>query len=72
MTKKEFIDAMRRGLDELENNKHMWIDLPSGYIFGNINYGEVNMSLAKGVKFTVKLFEATDEEKTEAEEADTE
>lgn len=63
MTKAEFIKAIREMADELEKGGYKLIDLPSGYIFANRNYGEVYCKVADGISINVSLFHATDEEK---------
>lgn len=68
MTKKEFIDEIRKFADELENGGFGFVYLESGYIFGNKNYGELNIEITKGVNASIYLYTATDEEKDNMEE----
>lgn len=64
MTKQEFIKELKKMVSELENDSYHYIDLESGYLFANRNYGEVNISLAKGTSISVILYN-----KKEGEEA---
>lgn len=68
MTKKEFIDEIRQFADELEKGGFGLLYLESGYFFGNRNYGELNIEIAKGVNASIYLYSATDEEKEDMEE----
>ena len=68
MNKKTFIETIRTMADKLEAGEWEMIHLESGYIFGNRNYGEVNIEVAKGVRISVNLYEADEEEKGEKEE----
>ena len=66
MNKNEFIQAIRSMADEIEQGRFKFIDLANGsYIFGNRNYGEVNVKVADGVAISVRLFTADDDEKGE-------
>ena len=64
MTKQEFIKELKKMVSELENNSFHYIDLESGYLFANRNFGEVNIKLAKGTSISVMLYN-----KKEGEEA---
>lgn len=66
MNKTEFIQAIREMADELEKGHHKFIDMDGGYIFGNRNYGEVNIKVAPGVNISINLYNATEEEKLTA------
>ena len=63
LTKKEFIKEIREMADNLENNTYHYINLESGYFFANKNYGEVAISIGKGINMSINLFTATEEEK---------
>ena len=65
MNKKAFIESIRTMADKLEKGEWEFINLESGYIFGNRNYGEVNVEVAKGVRISVNLYTADEEEKTD-------
>ena len=66
MNKKEFIQAIRSMADEIEQGHFKFIDLANGsYVFGNRNYGEVNIKVADGVGISVRLFTADEEKKNE-------
>ena len=62
MKKKDFIKAIREMADELEKDSFKIIDLESGYIFANMNYGEVNVKVAEGVRVSVRLYDKNSEE----------
>lgn len=49
MTKAEFIREIRELADNLESGTFGFVYLEDGYIFGNRNYGEVHLEIAKGV-----------------------
>ena len=63
MSKAEFIKAIREMADELENGGFAFINLPSGYVFGNRNFGEVHCNMAEGISVSIHLYEATEEER---------
>ena len=65
LTKKEFIKEIREMADNLENNTFHYINLGSGYIFANKNYGEVTISIGEGINMSINLFTTTEEEKQE-------
>lgn len=65
MNKQTFIQTIRNFANKLESGEWEFINLDSGYIFGNRNYGEVNVEVAKGVRISVNLYTADDEEKGE-------
>lgn len=67
MTKKEFIDEIRKFADELEKGTFGFVYLESGYIFGNMNYGELHLEIAKGIDVSAYLYSATEEERGEEE-----
>lgn len=67
MTKAEFIREIRELADNLENDTFGFVYLESGYIFGNRNYGELNIEIAKGINASIYLYSATDEERGEEE-----
>lgn len=62
MTKKQFIEKMEQGIEELRNGGHFFIDLQAGYLFGNRNYGEVSVPMAAESNLTVNLFNSSEEE----------
>ena len=68
MNKREFIEQLRTMADQLEQGSFHFIDLPTGWIFGNKNYGEVSMNLAEGVYVKVNLYHADEDEKEDEEE----
>lgn len=63
MTKQEFIEELKKMVNELENNSFHYIDLESGYLFANRNYGEVSVNLAKGTRISVILYNKKEGEK---------
>lgn len=63
MTKQEFIKELRMMADNLEKDSYHFIDLDGGYIFGNRNYGELDIKVAKGVSIKVYLYRKGDDEK---------
>lgn len=67
MTKKEFIDEIRKFADELENGGFGFVYLESGYIFGNRNYGELHLEIAKGIDVSAYLYSSTEEERGDEE-----
>ena len=67
MTKKEFIDEIRKFAYELENGGFGFVYLESGYIFGNRNYGELHLEIAKGIDVSAYLYSATEEERGDEE-----
>lgn len=67
MTKAEFIKQIRELADNLEKGTFGFVYLESGYIFGNRNYGELNIEIAKGINASIYLYSATDEERGEEE-----
>lgn len=67
MTKKEFIDEIRKFANELENGGFGFVYLESGYIFGNRNYGELHLEIAKGIDVSAYLYSATEEERGDEE-----
>lgn len=68
MTKAEFIREIREFADNLENGTFGLVYLESGYIFGNRNYGELHLEIAKGIDVSAYLYSATDEEREEGDE----
>lgn len=67
MSKAEFIKQIRELADNLEKGTFGFVYLESGYIFGNRNYGELNIEIAKGINASIYLYSATDEERGEEE-----
>lgn len=67
MTKAEFIKQIRELADNLEKGAFGFVYLESGYIFGNRNYGELNIEIANGINASIYLYSATDEERGEEE-----
>lgn len=67
MTKKEFIDEIRKFANELENGGFGFVYLESGYIFGNRNYGELHLEIAKGIDVSAYLYSSTEEERGDEE-----
>lgn len=65
MNKREFIKAIREMADELEKGNWKMINIKSGYIFGNKNYGEINLKVAEGLNISVNLYYADEDEKKE-------
>ena len=63
MTKAKFIEELRTMADNLEQGSYHFIDLKSGYIFANKNYGEVHCTVADGVALNVNLYTTSDDEK---------
>lgn len=68
MTKEEFIREIREFADNLEKGTFGLVYLESGYIFGNRNYGELHLEIAKGIDVSAYLYSATDEEREEGDE----
>lgn len=66
MNKTEFIQAIREMADVLEKGHFKFINLETGYIFGNRNYGAVEIEITPGVRISVNLYNATEEEKLTA------
>ena len=50
MNKTEFIQAIREMADVLEKGHFKFINLETGYIFGNRNYGAVEIEITPGVR----------------------
>ena len=69
MNQKQFIENLRAMADDLENGGYHFMDLESGYLFGNRNYGEVSVEVSKGVHITVKLYSSSDDEKARWKDA---
>lgn len=67
MTKKEFIDEIRKFANELENGGFGFVYLESGYIFGDRNYGELYLEIAKGIDVSAYLYSSTEEERGDEE-----
>lgn len=67
MAKKEFIDEIRKFANELENGGFGFVYLESGYIFGNMNYGELHLEIAKGIDVSAYLYSSTEEERGDEE-----
>lgn len=67
MTKAEFIKQIRELADNLEKGTFGFVYLESGYIFGNMNYGELHLEIAKGIDVSAYLYSATEEERGDEE-----
>lgn len=68
MTKAEFIREIREFADNLESGTFGFVYLESGYIFGNRNYGELHLEIAKGIDVSAYLYSATEGEREEGDE----
>lgn len=70
MTQTEFIAELRAMADDLEKGTFHFTHLADGesYIFGNRNYGEVNIKLNQVTSISVNLYRSTDEEREAHEE----
>lgn len=66
MTKKEFIDEIRKFADDIENKHFHITELGEKVtLFGNKNYGQIWVRLSDACTINIDLYHATDEERKE-------
>lgn len=63
MTKTEFMESATDFMASIYEGSYGFIDLESGFIFANKNYGEIVAHIAPGVDIHINLYQATEEEK---------